>query len=94
MGHSNEQNAIATHLENCFYAGQQIKAYVECGLVVNAQVPWLGANPDCLLYGPSEEKPYGIGEVKCPSYKKDMTIEEACMDSLFYLQVANENNQC
>ena len=91
-GHSNEQNAIATHLENCFYAGQQIKACVECGLVVNAQAPWLGASPDCLLYDPSEEKPYGIGEVKCPSSKKDMTIEEACMDSSFYLQVANEND--
>ena len=64
------------HLENyCFYDGQQIKACVECGLVVNAQAPWLGASPDCLLYDPSEENPYGIGEVKCPFSKKDMTIE-------------------
>ncbi len=62
-GHSNEQNAIVTHLENCFYNGQQIKACVECGLVVNAQAPWLGASLDCLLYDPSEKEPYGIGEV-------------------------------
>ena len=91
-GHSNEQIAIVKHLENCFYDGQQIKACVECGLVVNAQAPWLGASPDCLLYDPSEEKPYGIGEVKCPFSKKDMTIEEACMDSSFYLKVANGND--
>ena len=51
-GHSNEQIAIVKHLENCFYDGQQIKACVECGLVVNAQAPWLGASPDCLLYDP------------------------------------------
>ena len=60
-GHSNEQNAIATHLENCFYAGQQIKARFECRLAVNAQAAWLGASPDCSLYDPSEEKPDGIG---------------------------------
>ncbi len=37
------------------------KHVLRCGLVVNAQVPWLGASPDCLLYDPSEKKPYSIG---------------------------------
>ena len=50
-----------------------IKACVSCGFIVNSQVPWLGASSDCLLYDPTECKPYGIGEVKCPFSKKEMT---------------------
>ena len=82
-GQSNEQNAITKYLEKCNHDGQCIKACVQCGLVVNAEAPWLGGSPDCFLHDPSEEKPYGIGEVKCPFSKKDMTIEDACSDSSF-----------
>ena len=76
-GQSNEQNAITKYLEKCNHDEQCIKACVQCGLVVNAEAPWLRGNPDCFLHDPSEEKPYGIGEVKCPFSKKDMTIEDA-----------------
>ena len=38
------------------------------------RVPWLGTSPDCLLYDPTESKPYDFGEVKCPFSKKEMTI--------------------
>ena len=37
--HKNEQNAIVAHLENCFYAGPQMKERVECEFLVNAQAP-------------------------------------------------------
>ena len=55
------------HLENCVYAGSQIKACVECEFVVNEQAPVLG--PNCLQYDPSEEKPHGIGRKSVHSLK-------------------------
>ena len=91
-GQSNEQNSITKYLEKCNHDGQCIKACVQCGLVVNAEAPWLGGSPDCFLHDPSEEKPYGIGEVKCPFSKKDMTIEDACSDSSFFMLPANDEN--
>ena len=91
-GQSNEQNAITKYLERCNHDGQCIKACVQCELVVNAEAPSLGGSPDCFLHDPSEEKPYGIGEVKCPFSKKDMTIEDACSDSSFFMLPANEEN--
>ena len=81
-GQTNEQNAIVKYLETCGDNGHSIKACVECGLVINAEVPWLGGSPDCLLHDPSEDKPFGIGEVKCPFSKKDITIEDACQDPI------------
>ena len=91
-GQNNEQNAITKYLEKCNHDVQCIKACVQCGLVVNAEAPWLGGSPDCFLHDPSEEKPYGIGEVKCPFSKKDMTIEDACSDSSFFMLPANDEN--
>jgi hypothetical protein len=84
-GQSNEQNAITKYLEKCNHYGQCIKVRVLCGLVVNAEAPWLVGSPDCFLYDTSEEKQHGIGEVKCPFCKKDLTIEDACSDSTFFM---------
>jgi hypothetical protein len=69
-GQSNEQNPITKYLEKCNHDGQCIKARVLCGLVVNAEAPWLGGSPDCFLYDPSEEKPYGIGELNAHFIKR------------------------
>ena len=56
------------------------------GFVVNPVYPWLGASPDFLIGDCKEPSPYGIGEVKCPFSKREMTIEEACAaDKTFYL---------
>jgi hypothetical protein len=56
------------------------------------RAPWLGGSPDCFLHDPSEENPYGIGEFKCPLSKKDMTIEDACSDSSFFMLPDNDEN--
>ena len=49
----------------------------KCGFVVNPKWPWLGCIPDGFI---SEFKAV---EVKCPFSKKDMTIDEACLDKSF-----------
>ena len=83
MGADMEEIAIKEYLQKCKQNNHLIKACVSCGFIVNSQVPWLGASPDCLLYDPTECKPYGIGEVKCPFSKKEMTIDNTCDDPTF-----------
>ena len=85
-GQNKEEIAIKKYLEKCNKNNHLIKACVSCGFILNSRVPWLGASPDCLLYDPTESKPYGIGEVKCPFSKKEMTIEHACDDPTFFLE--------
>jgi hypothetical protein len=58
---------------------------LKCGFVVNIEFPWLGANPDFLVFDHTEEKSFSIGEVKCPFSKKDVCIEEACKDKKRFL---------
>ena len=46
----------------------------------------LGAGPDFLVSDTSEVTKLGVGEVKCPYAKRDMTIKEACQDKAFFLE--------
>ena len=63
-------------------------ACVQCGLIVDTEAPWLVASPDCLLCDYTEPTSFGIGEVKCPFSKKEMTTKEACeVDPSFYLHL-------
>ena len=55
-----------------------------CGLVVNPKWPWLGCSPDGITF--NNEKLQCI-EVKCPFSKREMTIQEACEDKTFFLQI-------
>ena len=84
-GKTNEQVAIAKYLEQLKSDEKSVAACTQCGLFINTETPWLGASPDCLVHDPDEEMPLGLGEVKCPSSKKDMTISEACQDPSFFL---------
>ena len=86
-GKNNEQTAVPKYLEKLKWEGKSIEACTQCGFLVNLEMPWLGASPDCFLFDPVESKPYGVGEVKCPFSKMDMSIEEACKDSSFFLTV-------
>ena len=63
-----------------------IDVCAHCGFVVNSIFPWLGASPDFLVFDGAEANSFGIGEVKCPFSKKDMTVDEACKDKNFCLQ--------
>lgn len=86
-GKNNEQTAISKYVDKVNREGKSINACTQCGFLVNPETPWLGASPDCFLFDPCECKPCGVGEVKCPFSKMDMSIEEACNDSSFFLTV-------
>ena len=46
--------------------------------------PWPACSPDGIVY--REANPLGAIEIKCPFSNKEMTIEECCKDSSFYLK--------
>jgi hypothetical protein len=88
-GKDKEGKAI---IEYCKFKNNErrgINVCSKCGFVVNIEFPWLGASPDFLIFDQTEEKPFGIGEVKCPFSKKDVCIEEACKDKNFCLGMAD-----
>eukprot|EP00794_Sanderia_malayensis_P021058 gene21058-23113_t len=62
----------------------------KCGFVASPQWPWLGCSPDGIVM--KDDTPVGCVEVKCPSSKKDMTFQEACNDTKFFLR--NEDGGC
>ena len=81
-----EKNAVVEYFKRKQNCGENVNVCSTCGFVVNLDLPWLGASPDFLVYDPTEASSFGIGEVKCPFSKKDVTIEEASKDKQFFLQ--------
>lgn len=61
----------------------------DIGLVVNPDLPFLGASPDAIV---CDNMVTGLVEIKCPYSVRDMTIEDACVNSkTFFLQNDGEN---
>ena len=85
-GKDKEKNAVIEYFKTKRNCGEDVNVCSTCGFVVNIDLPWLGASPDFLVFDPKEELSFGIGEVKCPFSKKDVSIEEASKDKQFFLQ--------
>ena len=89
-GNENELKAVDKYYKLKKEDGCLVTVCAQVGFVVNPEYPWLGASPDFLIGDSKEASPYGIGEVKCPFSKREMTIEEACAtDKTFYLTFCN-----
>ena len=61
----------------------------DAGLVVNSTFPYLGVSPDEKVYDPTEKDPFGLLEIKNPYTWRNHTMEEACKDPDFWLQMVN-----
>lgn len=70
-GISNEKNALDQYIKT---TGNHIH---DCGLVVNHNLPFLGATPDAKV---CYKGITGIIEVKCPYSARDLKIDNACTD--------------
>ncbi|KAI4830167.1 hypothetical protein KUCAC02_001817 [Chaenocephalus aceratus] len=55
------------------------------GLILNPELPWIGASPDGVVTGVCHEP--GILEIKCPFSAKDRSLLECTKDSRFCLTV-------
>ena len=87
-GKDKEKNAVIEYFKTKQNCGEDVNVCSTCGLVVNIDLPWLGPSPDFLVFDPKEELSFGIGKVKCPFSKKDVSIE-ASKDKQFFLQNIN-----
>ena len=83
-GLDKEENAIKAYYSSKKQEGKTVSVCSRCRFVVNPTSPWLGASPDFLVSDITEVNHLGIGEVKCPYAKRDMTIKEACQDNTFF----------
>ena len=83
-GKRNELNAKARYME--LYPTRH---FHDCGLVVNPEFMFLGATPDGKLCSDGES---GIVEIKCPWSARNCTIDEACVNTKFYLEKNNLSN--
>ena len=88
-GKDKEGKAVEEYFKTKKNQGRNVDVCVNCGFVVNENFPWLGASPDFLVFDSTEAKSFGIGEVKCPFSKKDISIDEACKDKNFFLENLN-----
>lgn len=89
-GKDNEEVAIKAYVKFKEQKNQTVNVCTSCGLVVNRTSPWLGASPDLLVSDVKESSPLGLGEIKCPYSKKELTIVESCKDPTFYLSIVND----
>ena len=74
-GRAHEQDAISSYLDYYHSRGVAIKLK-QCGLVVDALLPWLAASPDGMVMDPNHGE--GCLEVKCPLSCQTIPVEEAC----------------
>ena len=63
-----------------------------CGFFVHPEKGWLGASPDADVNDPDSPMSNGIAELKCPFLKADVTVEEACQDTVFYCTMDEDDN--
>lgn len=65
--------------------GKPVKV-LKSGLFVSPKVPILGCSPDAKVIDLSCKDSFGIGEVKCPSSKFNVTPLDACDDPGFFME--------
>ncbi|OCT78455.1 hypothetical protein XELAEV_18029552mg [Xenopus laevis] len=66
--------------------GRQVKVE-DCGLFIHPMKNWLAARPDGIVKDKCTGETLRILEVKCPYKHREHTIQEACADSKFCLQL-------
>lgn len=78
-GQANEKTAKQMYIKS---SGNHIH---DVGLVVNPLFPFLGATPDAKI---CEKCVTGILEIKCPYSVRDSTLQEACANNAFFLEIS------
>ena len=85
-GIENESRALKQYENYLVNSGHPVKTFPS-GFVVNPAFPFLGCSPDGKVIDVTENRPYGIVEIKCPYKHRNVTPETACAgDSQFHLE--------
>lgn len=86
-GINNEPNAVKDYIKYMHDKGNTNLTVIEVGTILSTKKPGLGASLDRKVYDPlmAQGQKEGGLEVKCPISKANMSVQEACEDSQFYL---------
>ena len=81
----------ATALEK-YKAYKNDEAITVCsaGFVIYEEKPYLGATPDAYVHDPNRKEQYGLVEIKCPFKYRNITPEDACLNSDFCSTVCTQ----
>ncbi|XP_042352611.1 uncharacterized protein LOC121950618 [Plectropomus leopardus] len=64
--------------------------WYQCGLVVHPNAPWLGAQPDGLVYDPNERPSFGLVHMKCIAFQSFVECGFlVCQDGVVQLKRAH-----
>ena len=75
-GIENESRALKQYENYLVNSGHPVKTFPS-GFVVNPAFPFLGCSPDGKVIDVTENRPYGIVEIKCPYKHRNVTPAEA-----------------
>ena len=64
------------------------------GVIVSLTHPFLAASPDASVYDPTSSEPFGFAEIKCPYKYRELTPEDAAMNSDFMLRREVDGKLC
>lgn len=91
-GLENEDVAVSCYVALHHAAGNTNLRVFEVGTQISKETPGLGASLDRLVHDPlSKDGLLGGLEIKCPYSKCGQSVEEACSDSKFYINIINGN---
>ena len=92
-GLQHEDDAVASYVAFQAAQGNTSLRVQKVGTIISKERSGLGASLDRMVYDPKAKgnKTGGL-EVKCPFSKKGMSLEEACEDRKFYLQIIEEGS--
>ena len=60
---------------------------LKSGLFISPKIPILGCSPHAKIIDISCEEQFGLGEVKCPHSKFNVSPLVACQDPAFFMEV-------
>lgn len=87
-GIANEHSAVMMYCDIQHHMQRGV-AMFPCGVMVRPDCPWLGATPDRIVFDCTETPHYGVLEVKCPSSKKAVSLQEALAYKNFCIELVD-----
>lgn len=82
-GRQHEPIALNAYVQHQIDLGHVGLVAVNAGFVVCEEHPFLGASPDAYINDPSSADQFGLAEVKCPYKYRELSPEDAAMNSDF-----------
>ena len=95
-GKTHKDIALEQYKEQQNAAGHNGLFYTKSGFVISEEYPFLGASPDAVVYDSSCTESFGLAEIKCAFFNRNVSPSEACSSSGFCstLETTSDGESC